>query len=187
MCFRSAKFFGRRPHLEGGLVDLHAEAVERRVEQGPPPAGVDSVAGLFQILDDVAVVRQHEPPVGAPGVDLEAVVVAIQVRCGDFDPLIDLAQGRLVTQPGPVLIQQRLHSLHHAHPGWVRPESAIVSLVAKDACNVRIQQLPPLACAFEIARQHDQCTILVSLNRPLVVRLLQKRDDRLPSPVDLGR
>ena len=32
----------RRPHLEGRVVDLHAEAVERRVEQGPSPAAVDS-------------------------------------------------------------------------------------------------------------------------------------------------
>ena len=52
-----------------------------------------------------------------------------------------------------------------------------MSVVAKDAFNVRIQQPPPLARAFEIARQHDRRPIPVSLNRPLVVRLFQNRHD----------
>ena len=63
----------------------------------------------------------------------------------------------------------------------------MVSLVADDAFNVRIQHPPALACAFEIARRDDQCAILVSLNRPLVVRLFQNRHDRLPLSVDIRR
>ena len=68
----------------------------------------------------------------------------------------------------------------------IRRVSRLLFVVTQDAIDVRIQQPPPLAGAFEVPRQHDQCAILVSLNRPVKVRSTKNRHDRLLPPVDIG-
>ena len=70
----------------------------------------------------------------------------------------------------------------HRHSGVSR----FLLVVTQDAIDVRVEQPPPLAGAFEVAREHDQCAVLVSLNRPVIVRPTKNRNDRLLPPVDVG-
>ena len=85
---------------------MHPEAVERGFQQRSALLCFQLTAGTLQILDDVSVVGECEVPVRLGRVNLEPVVVAVEIRRGDFDMVSNLAEHCLVTEPAPVLVHQ---------------------------------------------------------------------------------
>jgi hypothetical protein len=97
-----------------------------------PPSAVQLAAGLFQILECVPVVGEHEPSIAAPRIDLEVIVVTIQVWGSDLHPVVDLPKGGLLPQPRRILIQESLNVGDHVNdPLRIKGISAMLQYCMK--------------------------------------------------------
>lgn len=68
---------------------------------------------LFEIADGVAVVGEEKAAVFLSRVDLDVVIVAIEVRRGDFGPLVDFTYDRFVFEPLMVRVGEALNVADH--------------------------------------------------------------------------
>jgi len=104
-----------RVHLKGFVVQLHAETVQRHLQEILPLARVEITAGAFEVVNGVAVIAQKEPSVFAAGIDLQRVAVPVEVRRRDLNPFaVHLTERGFVAKPGAVVVQ-KLFDLGYAH------------------------------------------------------------------------